>query len=68
MNIVRSKPAPVMGNIFAALAASAGELFNPKGGSIIEVPGKPSALNMTIIGVLAAAVVAVAVMKKGKVI
>lgn len=64
MNIVRRTQAPVMGNFFAALAASAGDLFKPKGGNVIQAPGAPMALNMTIVGVLAAAVIGVAIMKK----
>lgn len=68
MNIVRRKPAPVMGNFFASLAASAGDLFTAKPGTVIQKPGTPMALNMTIVGVLAAAVIGVAVMKKKGVI
>lgn len=68
MNVVRHKPAPLMGNFVAAIAAAAGELFSAKGGNVIEVPGKPAAISMGIVGVLAAAVVAVAVMKKKSII
>ncbi len=66
MNVQRQTP--VMGNFVAALAASAQELFTPKGGQVIEVPGAPMALSMSLVGILAGSVVLVAMLKKQKVI
>ncbi len=68
MNIVRTQRPILMGSFMETLSAAASNLFAPKGGQIIETPGAPAVLNMTIVGVLAAAVVAVAVMKKKKVL
>lgn len=68
MNIIRKPAVPEMGNFFATLAIAGKELFTPKSGRIIETPGTPAALNMTIVGVLAAAVVGVVILKKRRVI
>lgn len=67
MNIQRHSP-PAMGNFLEAITASAQELFTAKGGQIIEVPGAPAALSMSIVGVLAGAVVLAMVMKKEKIL
>lgn len=56
---------PVMGNILTDAVSS---LFTPRTGSIIEVPGAPAALSMSIVTVLAGAVVLMVVMKQKKVI
>lgn len=67
MNVQRPQP-PVMGNFFAALAASAQEFFTAKGGQVIVAPGAPAALSMSLVGILAGSVVLVAMLKKQKVI
>lgn len=66
MNIQRQTP--VMGDFLFTLAQAGKELFSPKGGQVIEVPGAPAALSMATVGVLAGAVVLVMFMKQKKVI
>lgn len=60
---VRTQPA-LMGNWLAALAESGKAFFTAKGGQVIQVPGPAAPLNMNIVAILGAAVVAVAVMRK----
>ncbi len=62
MNI-RTQPV-MMGNWWAAIAEAGKDFFSAKGGNIIEVPGAPAPLNMNVVAVLGAAVIAVAVMRK----
>jgi len=62
MNI-RTQPVMV-GNWVAALTDSFKEFATAKGGNVIETPGTPAPLNMSVVAVLGVAVVAVAVMKK----
>ncbi len=57
-----------MGNWLAALTESFKEFATAKGGQIIEVPGAPAALSMATVGVLAGAVVMIAVLRKKKVL
>lgn len=68
MNIQKRNAPPVMGNFFVALAEAAKEVFSPKGGQVITVPGAPAALSMATVGVLAGVVVLAIAMKKKKVI
>lgn len=62
MNIKRQSPQ--MGSIMATLAASATELFSPKGGRVVETPGTPAAINMTVVTVLALTALGVVMLKK----
>ena len=70
--IIMNRP-PTLGNI-GLIAAGAGIIdsvktfLSPKQGRIIEVPGTPAALNMSVVAILGAAVLAVAVMKKKRVL
>jgi hypothetical protein len=64
MNIIRVKPAPVMGNFIESLTAGVQDLFKPRTGSVIQTPGALKPLDMAVVSTLALAVVAVIIMKK----
>ena len=68
MNIVRRNKTPEMGNFWLALSEGTKELFSAKGGSVIEVAGKPAALSMVAVTALAGALLLVVVLKKKHVI
>ena len=72
MNITGQHPqltrrnTPLLGNFLAAIGMTG--LLTPRTGIVIEKPGTPALLSMGIVGALGMAIVAVALLKKKKVI
>jgi len=59
---------PAFGNLLETITGGISELFQPKGGQTIVVPGTPVPLSMATVGVLGAALLTVIILRKKRII